>query len=151
MFTNRQALFSGSCLCGFFRYGPGRGFLDQPLITIATNVCTQYCFMALLRCARGSGAVCKSAGIHCALVSHEVLHLFPSPRRTQLALSFNTRTIHKTQCSNLCLARECLNLSSENICPVNTTTLSTVTLLFKLIAQPHNYPAMIHISSLTYP
>lgn len=67
-----------------------------------SNKCLRsYCFTALLRCTRGSAAACKSTGIHCASVSHEALHLFPSPRRTQLAPSFSKHTIHKTQYSNL--------------------------------------------------
>lgn len=68
------------------------------LITIATNDCA--CFRALFTRVSQGRAVCKSTGMHCASVSHEGLHLFPSPRRTHLAPSFNTQfTKHNSQIS----------------------------------------------------
>lgn len=95
MFTKRRPLcphdFSEVC-------NRPAGFFQQSSITIATNDCRcivpQLCQGAAEEA--GPRLVCKSTGIRCAPVSHEVLHLFPSLRRTQLAPSLHT---HCTQFS----------------------------------------------------
>lgn len=102
-------------LTGFLQ---GGRFLRMVINNHSNKWLRSYCFMALLRCTRGSQsrAVSKSTGINCVSVSHEVLHLFPSLRREHSCPCLSTHTQftkHNSQISSK--QGECLNQSVKHL------------------------------------
>ncbi len=113
--THTHSLFLCIISHGFLQ---GRRFLRMVFNNHSNKWLHSYCFMALLRCTRGSQsrAVSKSTGISCVSVSHEVLHLFPSLRREHSCPRLSTHTQFTKHNSQIpCKRGERLNQSVKHL------------------------------------